>query len=89
MSRIFTTKFSFNARVYDAFITMVTKDGNASFAIKLTDPDLHHLIPDGEIRYHGKEGFKKLELMQNEPAQSLVICISEAIEDHLMTVPVK
>jgi hypothetical protein len=66
----------------------VVRDGNASFAVKLTDVDLHHLAPGGEIRYQGLEGFRELELMQNEAARSLLIRISEAIEDHLVTVSV-
>ena len=83
MSRIFTTKFFFNERLHDAFITMVTKNGKASFTIKLLDVDLHGVIPDVEIKYEGRDGFKNLELMENEMAQSLITRISEAIEDHL------
>lgn len=89
MSRIFTTKFFFDQRLCDAIITMVVKDGKASFTIKLLDLDLHEVIPDGEIRYEGKDGFKNLELMQNELAHSLVTRISDAIEEHLGTVAVE
>ncbi|MGE5520128.1 MAG: hypothetical protein ACM3VS_09410 [Candidatus Dadabacteria bacterium] len=85
MARIFTTKFEFNKKVYDAIITIIPKDGEASFNIKVIDLNLGELLPDGEIKYQGTEGFKKLPLMNDRLGESLMHCIHSAIEKHLVT----
>jgi hypothetical protein len=86
MARIFTTKFEFNQKVYDAIISIIPKDGQATFSIKVLDLQLNDLVPNGEITYSGKEGFKELPLMHHQMGEALMECIHKAIETHLVNV---
>ena len=83
MSRVFTTKFFFDQRLYDAIVTIVIRDGIPNFTIKLLDPDLHEIVAGGELTYEGKNGYKKLDLMQDKITRDIVRSIATAIEEHL------
>lgn len=83
MARIFTTRFSFNEQSYDAIVTVLTTGGQLNFSIRVLDTELFDLIPGGNIRYHGEDGFKDLEV-KNELARSLMHSIAISIDDHLV-----
>jgi hypothetical protein len=83
MARIFTTKFNFNERIYDAIVTISSVNDTLTFSIRLMDEELFELIPEGHIRYSGKEGFKQLaSLNDNKLAQALMRSIVKAIEQY-------
>jgi len=86
MARIFTTRFTFNEKLYDAIVTMITSDGKLNFSIRLLDDGLHDLFPGGQIRYEGKEGFKNVQA-NDQLAQSLIHCLASSIEQHLVIQP--
>jgi len=86
MARIFTTKFTFNHQVYDAIVTMYSNDGTINFNIKVLDVELQDLLPNGQIIYQGKDGFKDIRL-DNHLSQSLVNSIAYSIEQHLTVQP--
>ena len=83
MARIFTTKFNFNHKLYDAIITSVQNDGKSSFHIRLLDTELYDLIPNGQLDYHERYGFKNHELTNNQLALSLMNSVAASIEHHL------
>jgi len=83
MARIFTTKFQFNHQVYDAIVTVLSNDGNISFNVKVLDMELYKLIPNGHIKYEGREGFKDVQA-DSRLAQSLIQSIAVSIENHLV-----
>jgi hypothetical protein len=85
MARIFTTKFNFNHKAYDAIITLISSDGKTSFNVKLLDAELHDLIPNGHLNYEGQDGFKQLGFEDNHLAQSLMNCVAKSIEQHLVS----
>ena len=84
MARVFTTRFNFNQQLYDAIITIIEKEGKTSFNIRILDMDLQQLLPDGEISYEGKEGYKEKHTVENELYKALMQSISKAIEYHLV-----
>ena len=84
MARIFTTRFNFNSQLYDAIITIIEKEGKTSFHVKVLDMDLQKLLPEGEISYDGKEGFKEKHADENALSKALMQSISKAIDYHLM-----
>jgi len=86
MARIFTTKFRFNHRLYDAIVTVVSHDGQMNFNVRVMDMELFGLIPGGNLRYEGREGFKDLQA-QNDISGSLMNSIANAIEEHLVEKP--
>jgi hypothetical protein len=83
MARIFTTSFEFNQKIYDAIVTVVSKDGRVSFSIKIMDMELQKILPQGSVEYTGVNGFEHLQTMDNILAQSLMRSISRAIDSHL------
>ena len=85
MARVFTTKFNFNHKLYDAIITIINSDGKSSFNVRLLDIELHELIPNGHLNYQGKDGFKDVATSENHLAQSLVNSVAASIEQHLVT----
>jgi hypothetical protein len=87
MARVFTTKFNFNHKIYDAIITILNTDGRPNFNIRLLDVELHELIPNGHLKYEGKDGFKDLAATENQVTQSLMSCLAASIENHLITTP--
>lgn len=86
MARIFTTRFTFNQKLYDAIVTMITSDGKINFSVKLLDDGLHDLFPGGQIRYEGKEGFRNVEA-NDQLTKSLIHCLASSIEQHLILQP--
>jgi hypothetical protein len=88
MARIFTTKFHFNDREYDAIISVISSNGNLSFNVKVLDADLFDLIPNGNIEYTGKDGFRQLDPAGKHPDRaSLMNAIATSIELHLVHTP--
>ncbi|HEU0111357.1 MAG TPA: hypothetical protein VFQ73_10795 [Flavisolibacter sp.] len=83
MARIFTTEFIFNHQKYDAIVTIFSKDGKVNFAVKVMDLELQEIIPNGVIEYEGKDGFEKIESLNNTLSQAILRSISRAIETHL------
>jgi hypothetical protein len=86
MARIFTTKFNFNHKEYDAIITVVDSDGKTSFNVRLLDVELHELVPDGHLNYHGRDSISNAANESGHPAQSLMNSIAASIEQHLVLI---
>ena len=85
MARIFTTKFVFNQQSYDAIITVVNREGQMNFTVKVLDLELFELLPEGYIEYKGKDGFLNTKVIKDEETHSLLQSISDSIETHLAT----
>jgi len=85
MARIFTTSFEFNNQQYDAIVTVIANQDQVTFKIRLLDVDLHQFFPSGEVSYHGSDGFKSVEALDNTIAQSIMRKIENAIKKHLVT----
>jgi hypothetical protein len=83
MARIFTTSFEFNQKIYDAIVTVVSREGRESFTIKIMDLELQKILPEGEVEFKGPNGFENIKAMDNTLAQSLMRSISRAIHAHL------
>jgi hypothetical protein len=83
MARIFTTRFEFNQKDYDAIVTVISQGNKVSFKIRILDRELQRILPDGEVEYTGLNGFENLVSMDNTLAQSLMRSISRAIDSHL------
>jgi len=83
MARIFTTKFTFNHQSYDAIVTIVPNEGKVNFSVKVMDLDLQDILPNGTVVYEGKDGYEKIEDLNNTLSQALMRSISQAIETHL------
>jgi hypothetical protein len=86
MARLFTTKFSFNRKEYDAIVTIISQEGKPSFNIKVMDIALHDILPEGKINYQGKDGFREIH-MDDHSARSLIHSIAHSIEQHLQDQP--
>ena len=85
MARIFTTKFVYNQQSYDAIITVVHREGQMNFTVKVLDMELFELLPEGFIEYKGKDGFLNADVIKDQDTQSLMKSISKSIETHLST----
>jgi hypothetical protein len=85
MARIFTTKFVYNQQSYDAIITVVHREGQMNFTVKVLDMELFELLPEGFIEYKGKDGFLNADVIKDQATQSLMKSISKSIETHLST----
>ena len=85
MARIFTTKFIYNQQSYDAIITVVQREGQSNFTVKVLDLELFELLPQGCIEYKGKNGFLNTGLIKDKETHSLMQSISQSIETHLST----
>jgi hypothetical protein len=83
MGRIFTVDFSFEGRIYTAFVKIATAADLFSVHIHLPDTTLHHLIPEGNIIYKSTEGLASLRQVTPTPALELMSRIIDAIEEHL------
>lgn len=86
MARVFTTRFSFNHQTYDAIVTVLSRDGQFNFNVRLMDRDLLELLPDGHLNYTGTDGFKTIQA-DNQLAQLLIQCIAVSVERHLTVQP--
>lgn len=82
MARIFTTQFTYNHKVYDAIVTIINNNNKLNFTVRLLDEDLFEVLPDGMVKYQGKEGFRSLSFMNHHLAQNLLQNIASAIEAH-------
>jgi len=82
MARIFTTKFKYNLKEYDAIITVIDSNGKTSFNVRLLDVELLELVPDGYLNYQGRESINK-SAESDHPVQSLMNSIATSIEEHL------
>ena len=85
MARIFTTKFNFNNRLYDAIITLINNDGQTSFHVKLLDMELHELIPNGQLKFKGKDGFKEQVRVDDHLTRALMTSVAASIEHHIVS----
>jgi len=86
MARVFTTRFSFNHQMYDAIVTVISRQGQLNFNIKVMDTELSQLLPDGHLNYLGKDGFKGINA-DNQLSETLIRSIAVSIEQHLTIVP--
>lgn len=85
MARIFTTKFVFNEQSYDAIITVIHREGQMNFTVKVLDMELFELLPQGYIEYKGMDGFLHTDIIRDKASHSLMHSISRSIETHLAT----
>jgi hypothetical protein len=85
MARIFTTKFNFNHKLYDAIITLINNDGQTSFHVRLLDNELHEVIPNGQLNFNGKEGFKEQVRVDDHLARALMTSVAASIEHHIVS----
>ena len=86
MARVFTTRFVFNQRSYDAIVTIISREEQLNFTVKLMDAELLQLLPDGHINYTGKDGFREIQAANNH-TQTLIQCIATSVEKHLTIQP--
>ena len=86
MARVFTTRFPFNHQMYDAIVTVIYRQGQLNFNIKVMDTELAQLLPDGHLNYSGKDGFKEI-IPDNQLAETLIKSIAVSIEQHLTILP--
>jgi hypothetical protein len=86
MARVFTTRFAFNHEMYDAIVTIISRQGQLNFNIRVMDSELSQLLPGGHLNYHGKDGFKNITA-DNQLAENLIQSIAVSIEQHLTIVP--
>jgi|GraSoiStandDraft_4_1057263.scaffolds.fasta_scaffold92304_4 hypothetical protein len=86
MARVFTTRFAFNHQMYDAIVTVISRQGQLNFNIKVMDTELAQLLPDGHLNYSGKDGFKEI-IPDNQLAETLIKSIAVSIEQHLTILP--
>lgn len=86
MARVFTTRFTFNHQTYDAIVTVLTREGQLNFTVRLMDDDLFELLPDGHLNYTGEDGFKTVQA-GNHLVQSLIESIAFSVETHLRVQP--
>jgi hypothetical protein len=84
MARVFTTSFEFNHQRYQAIVTIISKGDQLNFNVRLLDPDLHDIVPEGVINYSGIDGFEKLENVRNNFARNLINKVGEAVNNHLL-----
>ena len=49
MVRLFSVDFNFKDESYTALVNSYMKDNEISFEIKLYDPALHGILPEGKI----------------------------------------
>ena len=75
MANNFTTKFYYNEVPYTAHISQV----DASLYIFVSNPELHHLLPDGKAVYHSEKGLE-LSHPQMTEYQNLMAAILTSIE---------
>ncbi len=80
MARIFTTSFEFNHQRYDAIVTVLSKDGELNFHIKILNEEVFDMIPNGEIDCNGLNTIESLKEMNNNHMQSFLKCLKGAIE---------
>jgi hypothetical protein len=85
MARIFTTTFEFNHQRYDAIVTVTGEENKVNFSVKLLDADLHDFLPNGQISYHGQDGFEHIQTLDNTVSQSLMRKIGAAIKKHMVS----
>jgi hypothetical protein len=83
MARIFTTRFYFNQQVYDAIITIYSRDGRPNFNIQLMDGELHDLIPGGKLECQGEEGLTSLHDGHDQLSVNLIRSVAAAIKEHI------
>ncbi|MGZ3852086.1 MAG: hypothetical protein ACXVLT_06700 [Flavisolibacter sp.] len=86
MARVFTTRFIFNHQVYDAIVTVISHDGDLKFTVKLMDNELVRLLPEGHLKYTGKDGFRKVHA-ENHLAHSLIQSIAGSVDKYLTIQP--
>jgi hypothetical protein len=84
MVRIFTTSFIFNHERYNAMITVIPQPKEHLITVKILGQELDHFLPNGEVTYHGEEGFNQHELQNHPVSRTLLKRIDEAVRQHLV-----
>ena len=83
MGRIFTTDFHFGEKKYSALVSYTADRNDLDINVKVSDPSLHHLLPDGNFTYNSRSGLDVRAVQEKEQAQELVGSIVRSIERQL------
>lgn len=75
MSRVFTTSFLYKGETYTAIVYQTS----SSISIRVADPALQHLLPEGKIVYSTEQKFET-NTQQLTPAHDLIFAILASME---------
>lgn len=83
MVRLFSVDFNFKDESYTALVNSYMKDNEISFDIKLYDPALHSILPQGKLSYKGRKGYETLGDFNYPHSRELIKAIAGAIDSRL------
>lgn len=83
MDRLFSVDFNFRDESYTALVKSYMKDNEVSFDIKLYDPALHSILPEGKLSYKGRNGYEILDNFNYPFSRELILAIAVAIDNRL------
>lgn len=87
MGRLFSFDFNFENQTYTAMVHMAMQESEILFDIKIYDPKLHSILPEGKLTFKGKSGYKYIDSFKYTQSRNLILAITEAIEMHLTKPP--
>jgi hypothetical protein len=83
MARLFSVDFNFKDESYTALVNSYMKDKEISFDIKLYDPALYNIFPEGKLSYKGRKGYETLGDFNYPHSRELIEAIAGAIDRRL------
>jgi hypothetical protein len=87
MARIFTINFEFRGADHAAVVsTWKEEAGNELYQVSLYDDELHHLVPDGIVRFSARE--ESIAPAIDATRLELVHCLRIAVKGYLQKLSV-
>jgi hypothetical protein len=83
MVRLFSVDFNYQGESYTAMVNSYMKDHDVFFEIKLYDPALYNILPEGKLSYEGRKGYEKLDSYKYPYSRELIHAIAGAIDTRL------
>lgn len=83
MGKIFTIQFQYINHSHNALVSVYKKENNYCYHIQFIDNYLKTVFSTEHIRYHGDDGFRKLEWYENPFTRTMLNKMAVAIERNL------
>lgn len=76
MAQVFTTPFQFRGATYTALVSLE----GGSFSIRINEPALLHVLPDGQLHYNPEQGLE-LNPQDLTDTQDILAAIFTALQE--------
>ena len=79
MANVFTTNFMYRGSTYSALVTTRKFGEDIQALVHITDNDLYHLLPEGELQLYFSNRIKRVPTGENATNKELIQVIRSAV----------